>query len=141
MAYKYSFGIWLPRLEIGANTVAAGTGRRMNCYVGTFTNLDRTQGVTWLPRASRAFWRPWIKWHRIWNQRTGGQEVRCALSPFQFANLFIMSVSVVVPFFFPAWKKNVSFCLHLPTTFFLKPNSSFTSNLVFIHFRIEESYW
>lgn len=55
MAYKYSFGIRLPRLEIGANTVAAGTGRRMNCYVGTFPNLDSTAGVTWLPRASRAF--------------------------------------------------------------------------------------
>lgn len=102
--------VWmrLPRLVIGANTAAAGTGSRMNCYVGMFPNLDSTAGLAWLPGASRATWRIWIKWHRMWSQTSRGGEVRCALSPLRPTDPSIMSLTAVAPFFFPTWGKNVS---------------------------------
>lgn len=92
-----------------------------------------------LPGARTATCRLWIKWHRMGSQASGAQTGFIILRP---TDRSVMSVSALAPFFFLAWgkkKKRKRFSLLVILQhFFLKPTFSFTSNLIFYHFRWEK---
>lgn len=136
MACKNSLGIWLPRLVIGANTAAAGTGSRMNCCIGTFPNLVLQgwlgfQGQAEQPEGSKSKGTGCRARHpgtERWDvpYHTYGPQTPQSC---QVQQLLLSS--------FHHGENDVSLYLHLPTSF-LKPNFSFTSNVTFYHSRWEK---